>query len=714
MFQKIILLALIFFIASCSSQQIKPNIIVILADDLGYADVGFNGSKEIPTPNIDRIAEEGVVFTDGYVTYSVCGPSRAGLITGRYQNRFGYATNPIIAPDDPNMGLPLTERTLATELKTAGYTNSIIGKWHLGTHESLWPDKRGFDHFFGFLSGGHRYFPEEYILNDLSEVKKDWDWYQTKLLKNNQPVEETQYLTDALSREAVAFIDKNQENPFFLYLAYNAPHGPLQATEAYLSRFDHIKNTKRRTYAAMVSAMDDGIGTVLDKLKELNIDENTLVVFLSDNGGPERHNASDNGLLREGKGSMFEGGIRVPFAMKWPDRIAAGTTFSKPVMSFDIFATVCANIGLVPQNKIDGVDLIPFLDGTKSDQPHNALFWVDMGDNHFGTRMSGLKIVKEKNTEFALFDIENDISELLTVDDSIGLKRIFGEYQAWRDSLPDPQFLGLEDRKTYKQIQQSKPEGYDLIWADEFNYGEKPSAKKWKFEQGFVRNQELQWYTSDNAKIENGLLIIEAKQESVVNKNYVPKDRDWRKNRPEADYTSSCIKSRDQFSFQYGIIEVKAKIDTSMGLWPAIWLLGSERKWPACGEIDMMEFYRHEGDAKILANTAFSLEEGSKPVWNSTKILLSQFLAEDPNWADKFHVWKMNWTKDVIELYIDNQLVTTTMLNDKTNSDGFNSFRQPHYILLNLAIGQHGGDPKNTSFPRTFEVDYVRVFQKAS
>ncbi|MFT7197873.1 MAG: arylsulfatase A-like enzyme, partial [Marinoscillum sp.] len=602
--QKTLLLVSLFVIVFCANSHEKPNVIIILADDLGYADVGFNGSEEIPTPNIDRIANEGVVFTNGYVTYSVCGPSRAGLITGRYQNRFGYATNPIIAPDDPNMGLPLTERTLATELKTAGYTNGVIGKWHLGTHESLKPDKRGFDHFFGFLSGGHRYFPEEYIFNDLSEVKKDWDWYQTKLLLNNEPVEETAYLTDALSREAVSFIDANQDNPFFLYLAYNAPHGPLQATEEYLSRFKHIENEKRRTYAAMVSAMDDGIGQVLDKLKALGLDQNTIVVFLSDNGGPEHHNASDNGMLRDGKGSMYEGGIRVPFAMKWPEKIAPRSVFEKPVMSFDIFSTVCASINLQAQNKLDGVDLIPFLNGSKSHLPHESLFWVDMGDNDFSARIGDLKIVKEKKSPLELFDLKKDISENVPLQNRAKLDQIFADYQTWRDSLPDPQFLGLEDRSTYKEIQKSTPDGYELVWADEFNYGESPSKNKWQFEEGFVRNQELQWYVNDNAKIKDGLLIIEARKETIVNENFVEGEGDWRKNRPQADYTSSCIKTKGHFSFQYGIIEVKAKIDTSMGLWPAIWLLGNERKWPACGEIDMMEFYRHEGEAKILANTA--------------------------------------------------------------------------------------------------------------
>lgn len=455
----------IFFIAfyflaltAQSQSQIKPNVIIILADDLGYSDVGFNGSKDIPTPNIDRIAAGGVKFTNGYVTYNVCGPSRAGLITGRYQNRFGFARNPIIAPNDPEMGLPLTERTLAKELKTVGYTNAIIGKWHLGAHETLKPSERGFDHFFGFLSGGHNYFPSAYDLEDLSEVKEDWDWYRTKLLKNDQRVEEEEpYLTDALSREASKFILRNPTNPFFLYLAYNAPHGPLQATEKYLNRFEHIQDIRRRTYAAMVSAMDDGVGRVLQALEESGNMENTIIFFLSDNGGPEQHNASDNGPLRAGKGSMFEGGIRVPFAMQWPAQIPKGTVYDSPVMSFDIFATACAYAGVTPQNELDGVNIIPFLRGDRKDYPHQKLFWVNMDKNHFSVRSGNNKLVNEKSSENEIFDLSTDLGEQNPLEATDLRTALLEQYNAWRMKLPAPLFMGLGQREAYKELQDQTP-----------------------------------------------------------------------------------------------------------------------------------------------------------------------------------------------------------------------------------------------------------------
>ena len=251
----------------------KPNIIIILTDDQGYGDVGFNGSKQLKTPNLDQLAKNGVIFTNGYVSYAVCGPSRAGIITGRYQDRFGFSRNPLFTPKDASSGLPLEEETISEYLKKAGYNTMAIGKWHLGAHTSQRPLNRGFDEFFGFLSGGHKYFPEELTRNDLSEVRSQFDAYNTKLLKNDKRVDENEYLTDAFSREAVNFIAKQNQKPFFLYLAYNAPHAPLQATEKYLSRYHHIKNKKRKTYAAMVSAVDDGVGLILNKLKELKIEE---------------------------------------------------------------------------------------------------------------------------------------------------------------------------------------------------------------------------------------------------------------------------------------------------------------------------------------------------------------------------------------------------------------------------------------------------------
>lgn len=257
----------------------RPNVIIILTDDQGYKDVGFNGSTEIPTPNIDRIAKNGVVFSNGYVSYGVCGPSRAGLMTGRYQDRFGFGRNPLLAPNDITQGVPLEEEMISEALDNGGYNTLAIGKWHLGAHKDQRPLKQGFDEHFGFLSGGHRYFPEDWTLNNLSDIRSQGDGYRTKLLHNGERIEEKEYLTDALSREAVNFIKKDRNEPFFIYLAYNAPHSPLQATEKYLKRFPNITERKRKIYAAMVSAVDDGVGNVLDALDEMGITDNTIVYF---------------------------------------------------------------------------------------------------------------------------------------------------------------------------------------------------------------------------------------------------------------------------------------------------------------------------------------------------------------------------------------------------------------------------------------------------
>ena len=253
-----------------------PNLVIILTDDQGYADVGFNGCKDIPTPNIDSIAKNGVRFTDGYVSFPVCGPSRAGLLTGRYQDRFGFTTNPTIDPSNPIAGIPVEEENMAEVLRKANYKSAIIGKWHMGSHPVHHPLNRGFDHFFGFLSGGHNYFPSNYTLNDLSEVNRIWSWYSTRLMRDRERIDvEGDYLTDILTDAATAFIDRQAESdaPFFVYLAYNAPHAPLQATEKYLSRFPDIADNKRRTYAAMVSAVDDGVGRVLSSLRKHGLEE---------------------------------------------------------------------------------------------------------------------------------------------------------------------------------------------------------------------------------------------------------------------------------------------------------------------------------------------------------------------------------------------------------------------------------------------------------
>ncbi|WP_068544294.1 sulfatase-like hydrolase/transferase [Thalassotalea crassostreae] len=429
----------------------KPNLIVILTDDQGYADVGFNGSKEIFTPHIDRIATEGTRFTQGYVSYPVCGPSRAGLLTGRYQDRFGFVGNPTIDPTVDNAGIPKDEKNIAEVLKPAGYTSGILGKWHMGTHPDLHPNKRGFDHFFGFLSGGHRYFPEELNINDLSQVTKKWQWYNTRLLRNNERVDIKEYLTDELSNDAVDFIKREKDNPFFLYVAYNAPHAPLQATQEYLDRYPHIKNKRRKTYAAMISSVDDGVGKILDTLKEQGIDDNTIIFFLSDNGGPLEKNASDNGVLRGGKGAPFEGGVRVPFAVRWPAKIPAGLDYHEPVISLDILATIVdeAKVDISKNKPLDGVNLVPFLTGENKGQPHDVLFWRSHG-RWQASLTNNTKMIKQKNSQM-LYDINTDISEQNNVykKNKSQYNKLQQSYQQWNEELEDGAFpkLGSWDFK---------------------------------------------------------------------------------------------------------------------------------------------------------------------------------------------------------------------------------------------------------------------------
>ncbi len=435
----------LFAVSDASAKRKKPNLILILTDDQGYADVGFNGSTEIKTPNIDRIAYEGARFDSGYVSFPVCGPSRAGLLTGRYQDRFGFILNPSINPAD-KAGLPKSEKNIAEVLKPAGYRTAILGKWHMGTHPVFHPNRRGFDYFWGFLSGGHRYFPHELTLNSLDEVERAWQWYSTRILRNNKRIDIDEYLTDEISNEAVAFIKREKKKPFFLYVAYNAPHAPLQATEKYLKRFSHVENKRRRTYLAMVSAVDDGVGRILDTLEEEGLDEDTIVVFLSDNGGALKKNASDNGILRDGKGSPFEGGIRVPFAMRWKGVIPAGLDYKPAVISLDILATIVgeAKVSMRRNKKLDGVNLIPYLTGKKRGEPHDILFWRGWNRKYTVARAGGDKIITAKKTPM-LYNLEEDISEKnnLYRKNKKRYESLNAKVEEWKEDFSPPIFTGL-------------------------------------------------------------------------------------------------------------------------------------------------------------------------------------------------------------------------------------------------------------------------------
>ena len=419
----------------------QPNIVVLFADDLGYGELGCQGNPEIPTPHINSIANSGVRFTAGYVAGPNCSPSRAGL-TERTPTRFGYEFNPTGAKnEEPGFGLPSEEITIAEALHDAGYTTGLIGKWHQGGSAKYHPFRHGFDEFFGFTHEGHYFVPPPWkgvttmlrrktlpggvkgrwigkkglIYTDhMGYDEPDYD-ANNPIVRGGQPVVETEYLTDALTREAVDFIDRHEDKPFFLYLAYNAVHSPLQGADAYMQKFAHIEDIHRRIFAAMLSNMDDSVGAVLAQLRESGLEEDTLVLFLSDNGGPTRELTSSNLPLRGEKGQMYEGAIRVPYMLQWKGKLPAGKVYEQPVSSMDIFATASSIAGANTPKQVEGVDLIPFLKGKKTGRPHETLFWRQGGKT--AIRHGDWKLLRmgkrsgSSNSNWELYDLSKDVSE---------------------------------------------------------------------------------------------------------------------------------------------------------------------------------------------------------------------------------------------------------------------------------------------------------------
>jgi len=371
----LIFTAFLFFgatVLDAQDREVAPNFVIILADDLGYGDVGFTGSSQIGTPNIDALANDGVIFSQAYVSAPVCGPSRAGLMTGRNQVNFGFDNNPIVdLPQfDRNfVGLPVEEKTMADRLAELGYVNGLVGKWHLGEAPHFHPLKRGFHEFWGYLGGGHDYFPSQ----------PDGKTYHRKIICNYKEAQEISYITDDKGDECVGFIRRHREEPFFLFASFNAPHTPLQATEEDLLRYAHVPEIRRRTYCAMVHRLDLNVGKITAELKALDLYDNTVILFLSDNGGPVSGEEpwTLNAPLRGSKGILLEGGIRVPFSMTWPKQLRAGTTFHQPVSSLDLTPTFVALAGgsIKPSDPMDGTNLIPFLKERSGEAPHRYMYW---------------------------------------------------------------------------------------------------------------------------------------------------------------------------------------------------------------------------------------------------------------------------------------------------------------------------------------------------
>lgn len=429
-----------------TAAETKPNVLVILADDLGYGELGCQGfTKEVPTPNIDSIAKNGVRFTSGYVSGPYCSPTRAGLMTGRYQQRFGHEFNP--GPAEAaveDFGLSLQEKTIGDRFKAAGYATGWFGKSHLGYKPPFHPLKRGFDEFFGFLGGAHDYFD---AVGDP----------HNPILRGNDRAKGEGYTTETFAREAVAFIEKHHAAPWFCYLPFNAVHSPMQAPEKYLSRFAGVTDPKRRAFCGMLSAMDDAIGSVLAKVREHGLEENTLVVFLSDNGGPTPSTTAGNGPLRGFKSQTWEGGVRVPFLMQWKGKIPAGKVDDRPVIQLDILPTALAAAGVEAQAewKLDGKNLLPYLTGVQSGAPHEALYWrfgqqvaIRMGDWKLvkGAGMEGFRPESPEKPGMggaALYNLASDIGEKtnLAASEPEKVGQLTEAWNAWNSGLVDPKWV---------------------------------------------------------------------------------------------------------------------------------------------------------------------------------------------------------------------------------------------------------------------------------
>lgn len=413
-----------------SQTKKQPNIVLFFSDDAGYADFGFTGSKEFETPNIDKLAEQGIVFTNAYVSSSVCGPSRAGLLTGRYQQRFGFIYNNVPGCIDKKaglsgekMGLPKDQKTIANYLNEYGYKSSIIGKWHQGHGEGFHPLERGFDHFYGFLGGARSYFEVEKI------------HAENQLWRNHEKlVEPGGYLTDHLANEACDFIEDNQESPFFLFLSFNAVHTPFHAKKEDMNRYPSLEGNRKKM-AAMTWSMDKAIGKVSDQLKKLGLDENTLIIFANDNGGTS-YFGSDNTPFSGCKATYLEGGIRIPFIMKWGNHIKKGTSFDYPVSTLDIVPTAIEMAdGNANDFKIlDGVDILPYISGENNNKPHETLYWN--GDGPFcALRHNDWKLITMPDRLPELYDLSKDPSEKVNQaqEESEITKELLRKLFAWRN-----------------------------------------------------------------------------------------------------------------------------------------------------------------------------------------------------------------------------------------------------------------------------------------
>jgi arylsulfatase A-like enzyme len=467
-----------------------PNILLIVVDDLGKSEISCYGSTTVKTPHMDKLAAEGIRFSDCYVTAPVCAPSRAGLLTGRYNERYGFETQPMenypsnlpnywlgkymvgkgefILDEKPRFppewqiqkqGLLPTEINLAEFLKMRNYSTACIGKWHLGFSKDHIPNNRGFDYQYGFYGAFSLYSEKRkdpdmvnYIQDSFS-AKHQWKVGRKEtsaIRRNDKIIREKRYLTDAIKEEAISYMAEHKKGPFFLYVAFNAVHVPFQAPRYYYELYDSVPDENKRVYYAMVSALDDAIGDIMEKLRSLNLESNTLIYLVSDNGGAAYTKATDNKPYKGGKLTMFEGGVNVPFFMKWNGKLPAGTVFEYPVSSMDVFMTTIRLAEcLLPDDRVyDGVDLMPYLAGLKKGPPHDCFYWK--ADYIHAMRMGEWKYLQStRDGWIELYNLSEDRYERIDLhtlkpDELIRLKE---QFDMWNKDMKPPLWPRLMDYK---------------------------------------------------------------------------------------------------------------------------------------------------------------------------------------------------------------------------------------------------------------------------
>ncbi|MCF8277584.1 MAG: sulfatase-like hydrolase/transferase [Flavobacteriales bacterium] len=466
----------------------KPNIVIIIADDLGKTDISLYGNPPIQTPNMDAIGQKGMTFTEGYITSPICAPSRAGMLTGRYQQRFGFEYQPhdrypknriemfvykhFIATGDwlvadqiefPRFedvvknGMPPSELMLSEILQRKGYRTGIAGKWHLGVGEHAIPINRGFDYQYGFYEAYSLYMADTSDPNIINQRHKDFSdpfiWGKGRtgncaIRRNDQVIDEKYYLTDRIAEEAKQFIDKNQDGPFFLYVPFLAPHTPFQATKDYYDKLGHIKDRNKRVYNAMIWQLDDAVGSIIQHLKSLGLMDNTIIFFLSDNGGATYTGATDNAPLKGGKFTNFEGGLNVPFMVRWDGKVKPGSHYDKSVVSMDIFATALqlAGVPYTIDRKLDGVSLLPVLTDSFTLPIHEQLCWRS-GYNR-AIRMGDWKLITDDlSGNHALYNISEDKEEQHNLYESKPeiVKQLLNQHALWEAEMIDPKWPYVMD-----------------------------------------------------------------------------------------------------------------------------------------------------------------------------------------------------------------------------------------------------------------------------